>query len=107
MQPRAKPDRNRFGLDRVQHVKAVHPPQNQIHDQDIWGPVLHHLDGLLAVAGLSYHFQALLGLERVGEDGTEFLAGVSNENGFLRFHACMSPPVGKRLCQLPQIFQMM
>lgn len=51
--------------------------------------------------------QALLGLERVGEDGTEFLAGVSNENGFLRFHACMSPPVGKRLCQLPQIFQMM
>ena len=51
--------------------------------------------------------QALLSLERVGEDGTEFLAGVSNENGFLRFHACMSPPVGKRLCQLPQIFQMM
>ena len=83
------------GFHRLQHVKAVHPLQDQVHDQNVRVAVLHQLDGLLAVPGLAHHFQALLGLDGLCQDGAELLAGVGNENGFLRFHADLSPPIGK------------
>ena len=83
------------GFHRLQHVKAVHPLQDQVHDQNVRVAVLHQLDGLLAVPGLAHHFQALLGLDGLSQDGAELLAGVGNENGFLRFHADLSPPIGK------------
>ena len=78
--------------DGIQDVVPVHAMQDQVHHQHIRGELLGQANGFLSVVCLTDHFQALLALQSFCQDAAEFLAGVGNENRFLVFHACVSPP---------------